>query len=412
MVAGVLAVGLLVATGGPAGAAAPASASAAPAAAAAAVGRLQVAPRRAIAGERLVFRGRLPVAAGRTVVLQVSAPAGWRARAVAQTRGGGRFRISLPATRRVGETRRYRVVVAGRARVHTPVRGVVTVAQGAVLRPVRPRATALPFELKARFWPVRPGRPVRIQQRSAGGWTTVADTVQDDRGAARVELVAPTEAGRVDYRATTRRHRGAAGHVVAGSVRFARLCVAQRDVPVAECDALEALYASTNGPQWEDGSGWTTSLRVCRWSWVSCRNGHVSHLYLDHNEMSGQLPPEIGDLTRLRYLELSFNGIGGPVPPEIGRLQQLHTLYLEYNGLTSVPDELGQLVGLRILYLDANTMTGDLTGWARPLFEADHLEQLGLTDGYPWDNCFSVADDPDLIAWLQGHDPDWTPCVT
>ena len=52
-------------------------------------------------------------------------------------------------------------------------------------------------------------------------------------------------------------------------------------MPVIECQALVALYNSTNGPAWVDSEGWTAGANPCRWVGVECTEGdHGSVLML------------------------------------------------------------------------------------------------------------------------------------
>ena len=52
-------------------------------------------------------------------------------------------------------------------------------------------------------------------------------------------------------------------------------------------------------------------------------NGRVTELILIRNNLTGPLPPELGDLTHLTSLNLAHNDLTGPLPLEIGRLTNL-----------------------------------------------------------------------------------------
>ena len=80
----------------------------------------------------------------------------------------------------------------------------------------------------------------------------------------------------------------------------------------------------------------------------------VGVLRLDHNQLSGPIPPEIGHLCmgtsywREGELHLEHNHLSGPIPPELGNLKDLAALHLEGNQLRgAVPGTLGNLTYLR-----------------------------------------------------------------
>jgi hypothetical protein len=136
-------------------------------------------------------------------------------------------------------------------------------------------------------------------------------------------------------------------------------CVGVTQVPLAECQALEALYASTNGAQWYDKAGWTTTNTPCSWYGVTCQAGHVSQLDLRDNNLAGPLPAQLVDLTQLRVLNLKRNAVTGGVPAGLANLALLQTLDLSENRLTgAIPAQLGNLAALQTLNLSNNQLTG------------------------------------------------------
>ena len=102
----------------------------------------------------------------------------------------------------------------------------------------------------------------------------------------------------------------------------------------------------------------------------------LAHLDLDlqDNQLTA-LPPEIGQLQNLRILELDHNQLTA-LPPVLGQLQNLGWLYLHRNQLTTLPPELGQLQNLTTLVLSSN----QLTALPPELGQLQSLELLNLYD--------------------------------
>ena len=79
------------------------------------------------------------------------------------------------------------------------------------------------------------------------------------------------------------------------------------------------------------------------------------------NQLTGTIPPEIGELEDLTELELGGNLITGLIPPEIGELESLIFLHLEYNQFTgSIPSEISNLTNLVWLNFVHNQLTGEI----------------------------------------------------
>ena len=127
-------------------------------------------------------------------------------------------------------------------------------------------------------------------------------------------------------------------------------------------DALVALYNATNGPGWKNSGNWLTDAPLDQWHGVvtDC-DGSLVGLILSENQLTGPIPPELGDLSALETLILSGNQLTGPIPPELGNLSELVWMILNENQLTGpIPPELGDLSGLQRLDLSSNQLTGEI----------------------------------------------------
>lgn len=69
-----------------------------------------------------------------------------------------------------------------------------------------------------------------------------------------------------------------------------------------------ALYESTNGGTWYRNDSWLTDTPHCNWWGVTCNtDGRVEELRLWMKDLSGPIPPELGNLGNLVYLYLDSN---------------------------------------------------------------------------------------------------------
>ena len=175
------------------------------------------------------------------------------------------------------------------------------------------------------------------------------------------ELCAPVDTSFRDWLSTIPSHEGTGGECG----------------PLSDREVLEALYDVTGGPDWGNRDNWRTDAPLGDWHGVQVdASGRVERLYLDDNDLSGPIPPEIGELANLERLYLDDNDLSGPIPPEIGELANLERLYLDDNDLSGpIPPEIGELANLERLYLDQNDLSGPIPP---EIGELANLEQLYL----------------------------------
>ncbi|KAJ9683640.1 hypothetical protein PVL29_019282 [Vitis rotundifolia] len=80
---------------------------------------------------------------------------------------------------------------------------------------------------------------------------------------------------------------------------------------------------------------------------------------LHYNNLTGVIPSSFGNLTNLTYLRLYGNQMSGFIPPQIGKIKNLISFFLHDNNLTGViPSSFGNLTSLTYLTLSSNQISG------------------------------------------------------
>ncbi|KAL8239800.1 hypothetical protein R6Q59_016367 [Mikania micrantha] len=88
---------------------------------------------------------------------------------------------------------------------------------------------------------------------------------------------------------------------------------------------------------------------------------YMSGIDLSSNELTGEIPEELGMLTHILALNLSHNKLSGPIPVSFSNLSQIESLDLSSNSLSGkVPSELIQLTKLEVFDVSYNNLSGRL----------------------------------------------------
>ena len=126
-------------------------------------------------------------------------------------------------------------------------------------------------------------------------------------------------------------------------------------------EPLVALFNATDGPNWSDNSTWVSGRSLDVWYGLvtaSDGSGRVIDVSLGENQLSGELPPELGNLTALKTLGLLDNRLSGELPPELENLSNLKGLYFQDNQFSgAIPPEWGSLPSLKGLGLSGNQLS-------------------------------------------------------
>ena len=105
---------------------------------------------------------------------------------------------------------------------------------------------------------------------------------------------------------------------------------------------LTALYEATDGDNWTNNTNWMSDKPVSEWHGVTTDDhANIIRLELDDNNLSGRIPPELGDLAILQSLNLFGNRLSGEIPPELGKLSNMKSLSLGGNRIGGcIPESL------------------------------------------------------------------------
>ena len=158
--------------------------------------------------------------------------------------------------------------------------------------------------------------------------------------------------------------------------------------------ALVALYNGMDGPTWPNSDNWLTDAPLDEWFGVTTdgSTGRVIDLTLIGNNLKGQLPPELGDLTALEGLNLGGNFIYDYNLPTLSDLTNLRRLSLFQNFISDV-SALSSLTRLEILDLSDNGVS-DIS----PLLDLPNLRFLSV-----WANPLTGRSIDEHIPVLQAR---------
>ena len=160
---------------------------------------------------------------------------------------------------------------------------------------------------------------------------------------------------------------------------------------------LVELYNSTEGNDWTIKTNWLQTP-VSEWFGITLdADGRVTGVDLESNNLVGQLPKSMGTLAKLDSLllpeiridwshssrawtvervefhGLSWNDLSGEIPVELAQMTKMEELHFTENSLTGqIPKELGQLANLKYLWLTGNSLSGTIPS------ELRHLEKIGV----------------------------------
>ncbi|GLT68769.1 hypothetical protein SLA2020_409720 [Shorea laevis] len=145
---------------------------------------------------------------------------------------------------------------------------------------------------------------------------------------------------------------------------MAALAMSQPNFTTDQFALLEFKAHITSDPLNIMSSNWTFATSICNWVGVSCGALHrrVTTLDLPNMNLTGSLPPQLGNLSFLVSLNLSGNNFHSNLPLGFGKLQRLRLMDLSHNFLYgSIPDVIWLLSKLEIFRVGDNQLTGTIS---------------------------------------------------
>ncbi|XP_012455801.2 receptor-like protein 15 [Gossypium raimondii] len=87
----------------------------------------------------------------------------------------------------------------------------------------------------------------------------------------------------------------------------------------------------------------------------------LSAIDLSCNQLTGIIPPGLGNLSEIRGLNLSHNNLTGPIPSTFSKLKQIESLDLSFNHLNGrIPPQLTEMDALEVFNVTHNNLSGPL----------------------------------------------------
>ncbi|XP_062080030.1 probable LRR receptor-like serine/threonine-protein kinase At3g47570 [Humulus lupulus] len=109
-------------------------------------------------------------------------------------------------------------------------------------------------------------------------------------------------------------------------------------------------------------------------------SAQLEYFELDHNQLSGNIPPSLGNLLSLNAVSLFQNRLTGVIPVTIGKLHNLVEFGLGSNELSGeIPSSFGNLTRLSSLWLENNNLQGNIPS---SLANCRSLQRLSLSSNF------------------------------
>ena len=182
-----------------------------------------------------------------------------------------------------------------------------------------------------------------------------------------------------------------------------KVTVKEGSYKAKERAALVKLFNANNGKNWTayHKENWCSDQPLYLWTGVEMTpdGKHVSNIWIADDNLKGQIPKEIADLTELETLHLINEGDEStntyPMPKEIGQLKKLKDVYFWMYPISGkLPESLFAIEGLERLGISH----APLDKWTIPAYitKLKNIKELRFFD------CNVTGKIPDAIGQLTG----------
>ncbi|KAL7182038.1 hypothetical protein ACSBR1_040871 [Camellia fascicularis] len=139
----------------------------------------------------------------------------------------------------------------------------------------------------------------------------------------------------------------------------------------------------------------------------------ITVIDFSNNQLSGKIPPCLGQLDQLSVLDLTNNSLYGEVPSSLGSLQSLTSLHLRNNKFHGkLPLSLQNLTSLFIIDLGENVFTDNIPPWIG--YDLTNLKFLNLQSNNFYDHGYPTGTEPDyyyeenILDSMKGRELEYT----
>ncbi|MBA0675027.1 hypothetical protein Goari_016593 [Gossypium aridum] len=149
----------------------------------------------------------------------------------------------------------------------------------------------------------------------------------------------------------------------------------------SEAIALLSWLHSTPSPPSPLSNWHPSDPNPCTWSYITCSSENfVIEINIQFVQLALPFPSSLSSLPSLQKLVISGANLTGTIPPDIGDCLQLTVIDVSANSLVgSIPSSIGKLHNLQDLILNSNQLTGEIPA---AIGECSGLKNLLIFDNY------------------------------